>query len=632
MAPALASLITIGEHKYYFSTTSRPVILPQNLITRLAFFDQEYIPTTLLHWDQSDFTPNDLESICQGFEKQDDVWTRSFLSVIVLLQPPEIGTGVRTKRIFSVDSSKLNLPHGPYVVEKSTGHVLPVFKCMADSHEAFVSGLLPISKSRSTFSELPTRNGIPVPSKLYSRQSDRPLTGLRFAVKDTLAIQGLRTGFGNQAWLETYPPEKTTAPAIQMLLDAGATLIGKLKPTEFAEGVDPTEWIDTICPYNPRGDGCQKPSSSSTGSAVAAAAYDWVDFTIGTDTGGSIRHPAGVNGIFGQRPSHGLISLEGVLGATDLFNTVGIFARNVQTFSDVGSHLVSPRKLPQLKQHGRRYNLLYPTRAPQTQTPDQHHGGQHRWFPHPSVDSASWTEAEKQIEGMLLQLESKLNCKRIPFNINELWRATPPLGQPRSLDEAVGHIYSAITTASAIHGGLDKFISDFQTANNGTSPKISELVSKRLDHGRSLKPAKLAEALEAMQAFRTWTETTLFSSYDQEATTLLVFPQSCGRPDYRDDIPDRTVLFNDTFSIYSFGYLVGCPDYTVPVAEVPYFSTVTGQTEFLPVSISLVGRPGTDVELFSLLRHLHQEGVISDVLAGPRLFASEHGVANAASK
>lgn len=468
-----------------------------------------------------------------------------------------------------------------------------------------------------------------MPSRLCCSQRDRPLTGLRFAVKDTLAIQGLRTGFGSQAWLETYPPEKTTAPAIQLLLDAGATLIGKLKTTEFAEGVDPTEWIDTICPYNPRGDGCQKPSSSSTGSAVAAAAYEWVDFTIGTDTGGSIRHPAGVNGIFGQRPSHGLISLDGVLGATDLFNTVGIFARTVKTFSDVGSYLVSPRKHPQLEAKVPRYNLLYPTRAPQTQTPDQHHGGQHRWFPHPSVETAFWTEAEKQIEGMLVTLESTLNCERIPFNINELWRATPPIGQPRSLDEAVGHIYSALTTASAIHGGLDIFISDFRTANNGASPKISELVSKRLDHGRSLKPAKLAEALEAMQAFRTWTETTLFGSYDQEATTLLVFPQSCGRPDYRDDIPDRTTLFNDTFSIYSFGYLVGCPDYTVPVAEVPYFSRVTEQTEFLPVSISLVGRPGTDLELFNLLRHLHREGVISDVSAGTRLFASDHDAVDA---
>ena len=80
MAPALALLITIGENKYYISTTSKPVILPQHLIPKLASFDQEYIPATLLQWNQPFFTPNDLESICQSFEKQDDVWSRSFLS------------------------------------------------------------------------------------------------------------------------------------------------------------------------------------------------------------------------------------------------------------------------------------------------------------------------------------------------------------------------------------------------------------------------------------------------------------------------------------------------------------------------------------------------------------------------
>jgi len=267
-----------------------------------------------------------------------------------------------------------------------------------------------------------------------------------------------------------------------------------------------------------------------------------------------------------------------------------------------------------------KYNLLYPTRAPLSMDPDPHHGGQHRWFPHPSVELSHWTGAEKKIEAVVKNLECQLKCERISFNINELWRATPPVGQPRSLDEAVGHIYSAITTASAVHGGLHRFFEDYAAANAGSAPKISDIVQRRLNHGRALPAHKLAAALEAMQAFRNWTETTLFGSYDQDATTMLIFPQTCGRPDYRDEIPDRTMLFNDTFSIYSFGYLVGCPDYTVPVAEVPYFSTVTRKTELLPVSISLIGRPGSDLELFNVMRLLHAGGVISDVAVGTRLY------------
>ena len=471
-----------------------------------------------------------------------------------------------------------------------------------------------------------TAVGIALPSRLYWGGSEKPLAGLRFAVKDSVALKGLKTGFGSQAWSDLASVERTTAPAIKLLLEAGAVLVGKLKTTEFAEGVDPCEWIDHVCPFNPRGDGHQKPSSSSTGSAVAAAAYDWLDFTIGTDTGGSIRHPAGVNGIFGQRPSRGLISLEGVLGATDLFNTVGIFARDVDTFTRVGSCMVG-REKPSCMTEKRRYNLLYPTRAAQIDNPDPHHHGQHRWFPHPSVDSKHWSEAEKQIEAMLQNLESRFDCERIPFNVNELWTATPPIGQSRSLDRSVGHIYSAITTASAVAGGLDEFISTYEAKHDGKPPKISDLVKRRLDHGRKVPMDDISNALDATEAFKLWVETTLFGSYDQDATTLLVFPQSCGRPDYRDDIPDRSELFNDTFSIYSFGYLVGCPDYTIPVAELPYLSKITNKIEYLPVSISLIGKPGADLELFDFVQQLHSEGVISDIAAGSRMYPGK-GIEN----
>lgn len=462
-----------------------------------------------------------------------------------------------------------------------------------------------------------------MPSRLYSRGDKRPLGGLRFAVKDTIAIKGIKTGFGSRCWRETYPTAVKTAPCIRVLLDAGATLVGIVKSTEFAEGLDPCEWLDTICPYNPRGDGQQKASSSSAGSAVAAAAYDWLDLTVGTDTGGSIRHPAGVQGLYGQRCSSVQTHLEGVLGATDLFNTVGIFARQVDIFCRAGSQLLSPL-LPNCRPtKKRKINLLYPTRRAQLTNPDQHHGGQHRWFPNPDVDRNTWSQAEKLIDAAMVQLETALKCERIAFNINELWRVTPPMGQARSLDEAVGSIYSVITSSSAVHTFADKFFEDYAAAHGGKKPRVSSLVQRRLEYGRQISKQAFQEALESMQAFSQWAETMLFGSYDQEAMTLLVFPQSCGRPDYRDDIPDRGVLFNDTFSIYGFGYLMGCPDYTIPVGEIPFTSKVTGQEAFLPVSISLISKPGTDHELFNVVRSLSDAGVIRDVSPGPRMFPAE---------
>lgn len=459
-----------------------------------------------------------------------------------------------------------------------------------------------------------------MPSRLYYQHDQRPLAGLRFAVKDTIAIGGLKTGFGSQGWLDTYPVEASTAPCISGMLEAGAVLVGKVKTTEFAEGVDPCEWIDFACPYNPRGDGQQKASSSSAGSAVAAAAYQWLDFTVGTDTGGSIRHPAGVQGLYGQRCSSALANLEGVLGATNLFNTVGVFARQVEIFRRAGSQLLGFVPPTRLAAPRRKFNLLYPTRAAQLSNPDQHHGGQHRWFPNPGVDRSTWTVAEKQIEAVISQVEATLDCTRIPFNINELWRVTPPVGQPRSLDEAVGNIYSVITTSSAVHTFADRFISDYAAKHSASSPNISPLVQRRLDHGRKVSTKELTKALAATEAFARWAETTLFGSYDQEAMTLLVFPQSCGRPDYRNDITDRGELFNDTFSIYSFGYLVGCPDYTIPVAEIPFISKITQKEEKLPVSISLVSRPGTDGELFDVVQSLKDAGALRDVFPGQSLY------------
>lgn len=618
------SSIFVDAGEFLISPTR--VYLTSSILPTANNFNHEFIPVSAISWDKTSFGRNDLEKVCHRFEDEDDVWCRGFLSLIILLRPSNSKCATSSKHIVSIDNTRAKLPCGPLAINKATGQIFTVAKLEPDTHNAFVSSIIPSSEAKSNFTEYMRSESIqvPLPSKLYFPQNDaKPLNGLRIAVKDTIALKGLRTSYGSKAWLDTHPPEAATAPCIQKLIDAGAIVVGKVKTTEFAEGVDPCEWYDTSCPFNPRGDGHQKPSSSSTGSAVAMAAYDWLDVTIGTDTGGSIRHPAGVNGLYGQRPTHGRIDLSGVLGATDLFNTVGIFARDVQLFSRVGCFLVDAPRSKSASPVKRKFNLLYPTRTAQTHDPDPHYHGQHRWFPHPAVDQSKWIDAEKQIEQTVQGMEKLFNCKRIPFDLSELWSATPVIGQPKSLDEAVGTVYSTITTTSALRTGIDDFISEYKLRNNGQEPPMSEIVRQRLNHGRTVKPDAIAKALKATEDFKEWVENTLFGSYDQDATTLLIFPQTCGRPDYRDDIPHRSELFNDTFSIYAFGYLVGCPDYTLPVAEVPYVSKISGLTEYLPTSISLVGRPGTDTELFDIVDHLHDSGVLSNLTTGSRMFANK---------
>ena len=160
---------------------------------------------------------------------------------------------------------------------------------------------------------------------------------MRLAVKDIYDIKGLHTGCGNRAYWQHYPPRTQTAPAVQRLLDGGMILVGKTKPSQFANGEFATDdWIDLHAPYNSRGDGYQDGSSSSTGSGTAMGAYPWLDFAIGSDTGGSMRGPAGANGVFGNRPSHGAVVLGDVMPLSPELDTAGIFARDAKAWQTVG--------------------------------------------------------------------------------------------------------------------------------------------------------------------------------------------------------------------------------------------------------------------------------------------------------
>ncbi len=152
-----------------------------------------------------------------------------------------------------------------------------------------------------------------------------PLEGLTFAAKDVFDVEGSRTGFGHPAWLETHPPATETAFAITRLLEAGASLTGRTISDELCYSIA-GENAHYGTPINPRAPD-RLPGGSSSGSAVAVTG-GLVDFALGTDCGGSVRVPASYCGLFGLRPTHGRISLDGVSRFAPRFDTVGWFARD----------------------------------------------------------------------------------------------------------------------------------------------------------------------------------------------------------------------------------------------------------------------------------------------------------------
>jgi len=167
--------------------------------------------------------------------------------------------------------------------------------------------------------------------------SNGTLDGLTFAAKDVFHIAGARTGFGNPDWLRTHPVETATAAVVQSILGAGADMIGRTVTDELTYSLS-GENVHYGTPVNSAAPD-RIPGGSSSGSASAVAG-GLVDFALGTDCGGSVRLPASYCGILGMRPTHGHVSVDGVIPFAPSFDVVGWFARDAEVFERVGSVLL----------------------------------------------------------------------------------------------------------------------------------------------------------------------------------------------------------------------------------------------------------------------------------------------------
>src|SRR5215218_9955195 len=173
-----------------------------------------------------------------------------------------------------------------------------------------------------------------------------PLAGLTFAAKDLFDVAGVPTGGGNHDWPTGRPLPTRHAWAVQTLVDAGATLIGKTITDEVSLGILGENAFDGT-PVNTRAPG-RVPGGSSSGSAAAVAA-GLCDTALGTDTGGSVRVPASFCGLYGIRPTHGRIDVTGMLPQAPTSDTTGWFARDAETFARVSSAMLAeeiPHALP----------------------------------------------------------------------------------------------------------------------------------------------------------------------------------------------------------------------------------------------------------------------------------------------
>ncbi|MEL7052095.1 MAG: allophanate hydrolase [Cyanobacteria bacterium J06588_5] len=147
-----------------------------------------------------------------------------------------------------------------------------------------------------------------------------PLWGIPFSIKDCIDVAGLPTSAGCPGFVYTATH---TNPAVQNLLDAGAILIGKTNLDQFATGLVGIRTGYTV-PHNAFSKD-YIPGGSSSGSALSVA-VGLVSFSLGTDTGGSGRVPAGFNNIVGLKPTKGLLSTAHTVEACKTLDCISIFA------------------------------------------------------------------------------------------------------------------------------------------------------------------------------------------------------------------------------------------------------------------------------------------------------------------
>ena len=175
------------------------------------------------------------------------------------------------------------------------------------------------------------------PELTINAANDGDLKGMTFAVKDVFHIEGHTSSAGNPDWLKTHEPAKATASSLQKLVNNGAALKGTTITDEIMYSLN-GENFHYGTPVNPA-DENRIPGGSSSGSAVCVAA-GLADFAIGTDTGGSVRIPSSYCGIFGIRPTHGLVAIDGVIPLAKSFDTVGWMAKSADTLLKVGKVLI----------------------------------------------------------------------------------------------------------------------------------------------------------------------------------------------------------------------------------------------------------------------------------------------------
>jgi amidase len=364
------------------------------------------------------------------------------------------------------------------------------------------------------------------------------LAGLTLGVKDLYDVAGQRTGAGNLDFLADHPPAPRHAWAVQALLDAGAAIVGRTITVELAFGMSGDN-IHYGMPKNPAAPD-RVPGGSSAGSASAVAG-GLCDIALGSDTGGSIRIPGSYCGIYGLRPTHGRVPLDGVVPLSASFDTAGPFARDARVLEKAARVLLRETGEPAAPRR-----LLWPEDA--------------------------WGHAESSTIAAITPLADKLTRR---IGKRETMRVCPT-----SLDDWAQDFRTLMAhEAWAAHG---KWIET-------RKPRFGEDVAGRFRIASRVTDAEIAATKPRREAMTKHVQQLLAGN------AVVVIPTAPGPAPLKNSPGE--VLEQARFHAHALCCISG-------LARLPQLTIPAGTVDGGPVGLSLIGAQGSDAMLLRLASEL----------------------------
>ncbi|KAK7752396.1 hypothetical protein SLS62_005734 [Diatrype stigma] len=535
----------------------------------------------------------------------------------------------------------IELPPGPYAASISPSSIAlgAVYRLYRDAYRDFLYGTYESGDGQgpATFRGVEIFQPrswdplIPVPSRIYAWGDPRPLAGLRVAIKDLFDMRGLVTSGGSQAWAEITEPANETAPCIQRIVDLGGVLVGKYKLAQFASGANPWDWQDELYPFNPRGDGWLTCSASSSGGGCAVAAYDWLDFAIGSDTGSSMRRPAAVSGVYGNRPSQGLITLRGVMPLGAATDTAGVFARDPIAWARFARHWYAP----ELHEDPAVTGL-----SPLPASPPAPGGLPQRLLYLTDYLPLANPAAEAVLQRFLADAARVLGggggLAVEHVNLTAVVAAADDsVPKYDALSDALG-VLDSVTQWEAVGKPL---LAAWAERHGGRFPPVdpARRPGWRAYDERYYSAERYAGALATKRAAVDWFEAEVLRAGGAASScseSVMVWDIGTGGvPSYRERaLVEAGVAANGAAAFLAVTPagaginganlcpIYGCVDMTIPIGQVPYRSNVSLVEEMVPVTVSVVARRGCDFMLWDIVERLAEEGVLRTVGTGRTAF------------